>query len=338
MTRRSGAALPSSSSRPTPPKPRPRSRRSSRRPPTASRPTSPPGPDAAWRRSTPPRTHRGPPRPWRSSTARAQGGVADPDDLRILSMVHEAQGTPEARRQAVGDLESLIGRESATPDDRRRLAMLLDAAGKWPQAREQFRQLVLRTEGGRDTETLRLRPLYLALFVEALARHHQPGDDSDLAEARQMVAKLGPLQGAAPGPVLLEAQIDRAAGQLEAATAADPRLRRPARPHHRGSLAPGRRGRADRAARRGRGDLPPHRGRAARRHQRVPAGHLPRPPRPPQGCRRPCETLWAKPATPRERWPPRASASSATPASPPTRCSSSRHRLDERCAAERRGR
>ena len=148
-----------------------------------------------------------------------QGGAIDPDDLRVLSMVHEVQGTPEGRRQAIGDLEALIGRESATPDDRRRLALLLDAAGEWPRAREQFRELILRTEGARDTETLRLRPLYIALFVGALTRHHQPGDDSDLAEARQLVAKLGPSEGAAMGPVVLEAQIDKAANQLDAATA-----------------------------------------------------------------------------------------------------------------------
>ena len=80
-----------------------------------------------------------------------QGGVTDPDDLRVLSMVHEVQGTPEGRRQAIGDLEALIGRESATPDDRRRLALLLDAVGEWPRAREQFRELILRTEGARAT-------------------------------------------------------------------------------------------------------------------------------------------------------------------------------------------
>ena len=250
-----------------------------------------------------------------------KGGVTDPDDLRILSMVHEAQGTPEGRRQAIGDLESLIGRESAAPEDRRRLALLLDAVGEWPRAREQFRQLILRTEGARDTETLRLRPLYLALFVEALARHHQPGDDSDLAEARQMVAKLGPLQDGAMGPVLLEAQIDKAAGQLDAATA---RIRDYAgRPGLTTAdrFAPGDPGRADRPARCGRGGLPPHRGRAAGRPQQVPADRVPRPPWPPQGRRRPLRGPLGRRRPPREggrrvrRHPQRSRHSSSTPRS-----------------------
>ena len=148
-----------------------------------------------------------------------KGAVTDPDDLRVLAMVHEVQGTPEGRRQAISDFESLVGRESATPEDRRRLALLLDAAGEWPRAREQFRELILRTEGARDIETLRLRPLYFDLFVTALTRHHQPGNDSDLTEARQLVEKLKQNQGGAMQVVLLEARIDKAAGQLDAATA-----------------------------------------------------------------------------------------------------------------------
>ena len=61
--------------------------------------------------------------------------------------------------------------------------------------------------------------MYFDLFVTALARHHQPGDDSDLAEARQLVEKLKQIRGDAMLVVLLEARIDKAAGQLDAATA-----------------------------------------------------------------------------------------------------------------------
>ena len=148
-----------------------------------------------------------------------QGGVTDPDDLRVLSMVHEVQGTPEGRRQAIGDLESLIGRESATPDDRRRLALLLDAVGEWPRAREQFRELILRTEGRATPRRSGCGPSTSPCSSSALTRHHQPGDDSDLAEARQLVAKLRPSRATRWGRSLLEAQIDKAADQLDAATA-----------------------------------------------------------------------------------------------------------------------
>jgi tetratricopeptide (TPR) repeat protein len=144
--------------------------------------------------------------------------VDDPDDLRVLAMVHEAQGTPAGRRQAVSDLELLIDRTSAVPEDRRRLAQLLEVTGDWPRAREQYRELILRTEGVGFPETMARRPRYLALFIEALTRHHQPGDDSDLAEARQLVEKLKPFVRDAAGAILLEAQIDIAANQIGAAT------------------------------------------------------------------------------------------------------------------------
>ncbi len=136
----------------------------------------------------------------------------DADDLRLLALVHADQGTPEGRRQAIGDLQALIGRESATPDDRRRLAQLLEAAGEWERAREQFRELILRTEGARDPDTLVRRPVYITLFFDALIRHHKPGDDSDLAEARQLVEKLRSPRTAMT-TLVMEAQLEKTAGQ-----------------------------------------------------------------------------------------------------------------------------
>ena len=80
------------------------------RPPTASRRPWPPGPAAASPGSTSPPTRRGSPRPWRCSPA-SRAAATTPDDLRVLAMIHEAQGTAEGRRQAIADLEALIGRE-----------------------------------------------------------------------------------------------------------------------------------------------------------------------------------------------------------------------------------
>ena len=57
------------------------------------------------------------------------------------------------------------------------------------------------------------------MFVEALVRHHQPGDDTDLAEARQLVEKLRSIRVNPMALVILEAQIDKAANQLAAANA-----------------------------------------------------------------------------------------------------------------------
>jgi cellulose synthase operon protein C len=177
---------------------------------------------AAWARrslgqvyalATPPRTVEA-----LALFAGKEGGAgADADDLRVLALIHEVQGTPEGRRQSIGDLEALIGRGSAGPEDRRRLAQLLVAAGEWTRAREQFRELILRTDGARDTETIALRPRYIALFAEALITHHRPGDDSDLADARQLAGKLKAIPSEAINAVILEARIDKAANQLDAA-------------------------------------------------------------------------------------------------------------------------
>jgi cellulose synthase operon protein C len=141
---------------------------------------------------------------------------ADADDLRVLALVHEAQRTPEGRRQAVEDLQALLAREAAQPDDRLRLALLLEATDDWTRSREQFRELILRTETARDPGALAQRLNYLVRFADALVRHHRPGDDSDLAEARQLVEKFrtDPLLA-----TILEARIDKAANQVDAAVA-----------------------------------------------------------------------------------------------------------------------
>jgi tetratricopeptide (TPR) repeat protein len=144
------------------------------------------------------------------------GGNAE--DLRVLSRVHEAQGTPEGRRRAIADLKMLVGRDSAVLDDRLRLAQLLDTVGDWDQAREQFRELIDRTEALRDTDTLARRPQFITLFFDALIRRHKPGDDADLAEASQLIEKLRPMTQRNPiTPLVMEARRDKAANRPDEA-------------------------------------------------------------------------------------------------------------------------
>ncbi|MHB1556470.1 MAG: tetratricopeptide repeat protein [Isosphaeraceae bacterium] len=142
---------------------------------------------------------------------------AEADDLRILALVHEAQRSVDGRRQAIDDLQALIDRQAAQPDDRRRLALLLEANGDWPRAREQFRELILRTEGVRDPAGLNERLSYLYMFAERLVRHHQPSDDSDLVEARELLAKFRSVNKDPLPATILEARIDKAAGKADAA-------------------------------------------------------------------------------------------------------------------------
>ena len=111
--------------------------------------------------------------------------------MRVLAMIHEAQGTPEGRRLAIADLETLI--EPRARRDRR------TACGwpcSWrppangPAPASSSMSWSCGPTAARDAETIARRPIYLAQFIEALVRHHQPGDESELAEARQLVGKL----------------------------------------------------------------------------------------------------------------------------------------------------
>src|SRR5262249_24530139 len=69
------------------------------------------------------------------------GPIEDPEDLRVLARVHESQATPEHRKRAIEILESLVARNLISSEDRFLLALLEDATGNWPRAREQFREL-----------------------------------------------------------------------------------------------------------------------------------------------------------------------------------------------------
>jgi tetratricopeptide (TPR) repeat protein len=160
-----------------------------------------------------------PPRVAEAQALLAGKAGADADDLRVLSLVHEAQRTTEGRKQAVIDLRALVDRESATLDDRLRLARLLEAVGEWSGAHEQFQELILRADNARDAGTIARLPLYLAVSIEALLRNHRAGDDSDLAEARRLVEKLKAASSNVMASLILEVQIDQAANQIGAAQA-----------------------------------------------------------------------------------------------------------------------
>ncbi len=150
---------------------------------------------------------------------KAGAGGGDADDLRVLALIHEAQGTVEGRRQAIADFQVLIDRKSATPADRLRLALLLAAVGEWDRAREQFQDLIRLADDASDAETIARRPLYLALFIDALLRHHRAGDDSDLVMARSLVEKLKGTRDNELATLALEVRIDLAANRGDSARA-----------------------------------------------------------------------------------------------------------------------
>ena len=148
-----------------------------------------------------------------------QDGADDPEDLRVLASVLEAQGTSEHRKRAIEILDTLVDRKLANSEDQFRLALLEEAAGQWIKAQEQYRELILHTDNPRDMETIRRRPVYLARYAESLLNHHQPGEELDLTEVQKLIEKLRQIQPDLLDVLVLEVRLDKDRNQVEEATA-----------------------------------------------------------------------------------------------------------------------
>ena len=112
----------------------------------------------------------------RTTDTQETAAFEDPEDLRVLARVLDAQRTVADRKRAIEILESLIGKNMANSDDRFLLARLYEVNGDWPRARVAYRELNLRTKSSRDLETLNRRPLFLGQFVNSLLRNHKAKD------------------------------------------------------------------------------------------------------------------------------------------------------------------
>jgi tetratricopeptide (TPR) repeat protein len=141
--------------------------------------------------------------------------TADPDDLRVLARVLEVQGSPENHKRAMETLEALVKRNVADPDDRYMLARLQELGGDWEQSREQYRELILRTDRPRDLETLNRRPVYLTQFASSLLAHRKTDGSEAIEEARQMLEKLRQIQPDGLNTLMVALEIDRAREQNE---------------------------------------------------------------------------------------------------------------------------
>ena len=95
------------------------------------------------------------------------------------------------------------------------MAQLYEQSGEWPKAREKYRELSSRTKILPDMETLSRRPYYLGKFADSLLRHHQSGDEQNLAEVQQLVDEIKRLQPTTMlGTVLIQVKLDQARNQL----------------------------------------------------------------------------------------------------------------------------
>jgi cellulose synthase operon protein C len=148
-----------------------------------------------------------------------QGSSArpNPDDLRTLARVLEAQRTVPDRQRAIDLLEMLVAKNLANLADRLFLANLLDANGDWPKALAVYRELNGLTKNARDLETLSRRPAYLSQFAKSLLRNHKAGNQEELTEAQDLVDELAKHTPNALDTIVLQVDVYLARKQPEKA-------------------------------------------------------------------------------------------------------------------------
>ena len=140
-----------------------------------------------------------------------------PEDLRVFAIVLEAQKTSADRKRAIAILESLIDKHVANNQDRFRLAKLQERDGNWLKAREQYRELNLRTKSSLDSEAQKQRSDYLAVFAKSLLQHRESDDMSALTEAQELVDQLKQLDPQGLSTLALEVEVKAAQNQPEKA-------------------------------------------------------------------------------------------------------------------------
>lgn len=97
-----------------------------------------------------------------------EGAALGPSEIRLQIAALIKTGDEEKRRQAIALLEQLVaGEREVMPEDRILLARLSEAEGKFPRARELYRELVARPNPSAD---------HVAAFIEFLIRNQSSRD------------------------------------------------------------------------------------------------------------------------------------------------------------------
>ncbi len=148
----------------------------------------------------------------------ARAATRNPEDLRVLSRVYEAQGTPAFHQKARQTLVELEGTNSASADDRFLLARMYSADGDWDEAHRHYQAVLAQTEYTGDLEVLIRRPDYMTQFIADLLNHFtSQHDQADLDEAQELVDKLKALRPNAFNVVAFQARIYKAQGRADKA-------------------------------------------------------------------------------------------------------------------------
>jgi tetratricopeptide (TPR) repeat protein len=156
-----------------------------------------------------------------TSQAAASGpgakAIPDPEDLRALAFVLNAQRNVADRKRAIEIVESLVIKNLASPDDRFFLARLHETSGNWPKALDIYRDLILRTKNPRDLESLNRRSLYLTQFAQSLLRNHKESNEQELTEAQELVDELALRQPDALETLILQVDVCQARKRVDKA-------------------------------------------------------------------------------------------------------------------------
>jgi cellulose synthase operon protein C len=137
------------------------------------------------------------------------------EDQRVLAKVLDAQKTPEHRKRAIEIVNSLLGENPNNLDDRLLLAQLEELADDWPKARQQYDELIARTENNEEPDILTRRAVYLELFIRGLIRRGQANENQELTRAQELVGKLKTLQPDGLNTLILEVMLNKAQGEFE---------------------------------------------------------------------------------------------------------------------------
>jgi Tfp pilus assembly protein PilF len=143
---------------------------------------------------------------------------ADNTELqRTRARVLAAQPQRYFRDKAVELFEGLASSGGLTPDDRYVLALLYDAGGDWPRAKETLADLVSAQYGSRQDQLRPQTAQYLAQYVQGLIRNKELAEAQRWLERLEGVEKIRNLPWGALATADLRARLLEAQGERDKA-------------------------------------------------------------------------------------------------------------------------
>ncbi|AMV40858.1 tetratricopeptide repeat protein [Planctomyces sp. SH-PL62] len=144
----------------------------------------------------------------------------DPEDLRVLARIYEAQKIIPYRLKAIAILEKLSADRQASEDDRFLLGRLYAADGKWDQAHAEYRELMREDARPTSAQGLNQQVIRLVHFASQLISHIKTGSSAeDATEAQGLIDRLKKIQPDGFNVLALQSRLDAATGKAEAAKA-----------------------------------------------------------------------------------------------------------------------